>query len=615
MPLSGADFVPRSEEDILNFLESELRREYGEDIDLTQSSAFRAFATALARHNANEVQSALEDVHQAAFLDTAEGGNLDRLANDYSVTRRAASHATGVVEFQHGDTADQTYTIRNGTTVQTGGSDSVQFETTELVTLALFADFDDGSLPGTFQGDTGSFTVEDASNAPGGAYDGSSSMLTGSGSGNLVYDTTENVARGSKMRFAVAAGNTTGLRVAGNCFAVDDSGNSYYRIRLDLTGGTHAIEHVDSGTSNTFQSESVAIPTDAWVENEVEWTSEDGGTITSRVYDDSGTLISELEVTDEDTLDEGGFGFESLDSDAVHWDHSGEYAVHADARAIEGGPSGNVASNTVTDMPVIPSGVAAVTNPWPMGDTEYLQTDLTQFSTGIPEESDEELRERVQQSRGAGGDATVPALLARLRQLPQAVSVSVYENKENTDNTGSGGLPPKSFEVVYYGNDPDDAVASAIFDEKAFTARDYAGAHGTEVTHTVTAENGQTFTLRWSNPTEVSVSMDFSIVVNDEFIGESELRSRIAEYVGGLRPDGSEAIGLGEGEDVYVDQIEDIVVGPDDTGVIGISSQSYTPSTTTDSNGLEIVQIGSGETAHVDTRDLLSDVTFDVTRV
>ena len=250
------------------------------------------------------------------------------------------------------------------------------------------------------------------------------------------------------------------------------------------------------------------------------------------------------------------------------------------------------------------------------GSTVVVSMDCTStepFSVGEPRETDDELRDRAQVSEGARGEATVPALIAEMRSLPESESVSVYENKTNTDNTGSGGLPPKSFELVYYGTDPAQRIADTLFDVKAFTARDYGGAHGTEITEDVRAENNQTFTMHWTEPTKLDVDMTLDIVVTDEFIGIDALRDRIVNYVGGTAADGTTVLGTGTGEDVYVDQIEDIVTGPQDTGVIGIASYGFTPTVTTDTNGLEVVSVGANEVARTNAED--GSITITTTNV
>lgn len=612
MPLSGADYQQRSTDDILSFLTAEMRAEFGEDIDLTQSSAFRTFAEAVANADADQIEPALSAVHDSAFLDSAEGENLENVVSILGITRRSAVHATGVVEFRHGATASGEYTIGNGTIVQTDTTDPVRFETTELVTISPFDDFESGALASTYAGTTSDYSVVDGSASGDPSPTSGSYILEGpSTSGSKIFDDSTVVERGSEMDFRCYLPSDT---IVGNCFGVVDSSN-YYRVKVDTDSDEHAIEIVTSSGETALQSNSSpSIPNDDWIRNEVVWDGEDNGRIVSRLYDSNDSLVDEISVTDEAEIDDGGFGFESLDSnDNKYWDHSGERAVQADARCTEGGTVGNIGPNTLTVLPTVPTGVNSVTNPWAMGDDDHNLTNTIEFSTGRPEETDGELRDRAQVSEGARGDGTIPAMIAAVSSLPEAESVSVYENDSDADNTGGGGLPPMSFEVVYFGSDPNQNIADTIFDTKGFTARDYGGAHGTGISETVQASNGQIFTVEWTEPNELAVDMTLDIVVNDEFIGEDELRDRVVEYVGGVLSGGSDTIGTGTGEDVYIDQIEDVVTGPTDTGVIGISSYSFTPSTTTNSNGLEVVDVGANEVATTNAQD--GSINLTITRV
>ena len=616
MPLVGNEYQQRSADDILAFLEAELRAEWGEDIDLTESSAFRTFAEAVSTVDSTEIEPALQEVHEAGFLESAEGENLEKLVAILGISRRSAVHATGVIRFDHGSIVEQNYTITNGTVVQTNGNDPIEFETTELVSLSYFDDFEAGSLRSAYSGTLSSFNVVDGSDASDPSpTEGDGILRADANSGDKAFVADGSVSVGSVMDFQVYLQDSNGSSdtVAGNMFGVIDS-NNFYRTRLD-SSGEHAIEVVTTGGgTQSLQSNTFSVPEDEWLTNRVEWVPENNGTIKSQIINDDGIVVDEIEVQEESTIEEGGFGFEQLGStENVYWDHSGERSVMANARAIEGGIRGNIGANSLTVLPSVPSGVSSVTNPHPMGDDSYYLTTLLPFDTGVPEETDEELRDRAGSGEGTLGNATVPALIAAARNLPEAQSVTVYENKTNDDNTGSGGLPPKSFELVYYGTDADQDIADMLHEEKAFTARDHGGAHGTEVTESVTAENGQVFDYSWTVPTELAVDMTLDIVVNDEFIGESSLKDRIVNYIGGTKSDGTTQLGTGVGEDVYVDQVEDVVTGPSDTGVIGIGSYSFTPSTGTDSNGLEVVEVGANEVAETSAED--NSITLNITRV
>jgi hypothetical protein len=522
-----------------------------------------------------------------------------------------------VIEFRHGDTTDQTYTLQSGTVVKTQGSDPKAFNTIRGRSIRLFDDFESGNLSG-YQGGSVAFDVVSSDNVTPDAIVGDNMLSPSDGAlpDQKTYTTSNDVRRGSVFDFHVYTEIGTAVDF-GHMFAVQDDQN-YYEIQYDTVGqgdDFHRIVKVEGGSETTLVEETATLDTGQWVRNEVRWDSVEDGRIVSRLIDGFGNEVSEITITDEATYDEGGFGFHFVEKGSagsnwgVYWDKNGMRTAIVDARADEAGPSSNVAANTLNTVPSVPSGVSTVTNPYPMGDPSYALSTLAPFSSGREREDDETFRERITES--ADGKATLNAIIDNVRALPEAISVSGFQNKTTDDNTGTGGLPPKSFEIVYYGNDSDSAVAEAIFETQAVTSRDYGGANGTAASGTYTAENGQPFTVNWTEPSEVSINVTVDIVVDGTYIGDDELADRLTEIVGGERTDGSTAIGLGAGEDIYVDQIEDEIVGVDDTGVIGISSISFTPSTTTDGNGLSIVSVSNTEVPILDAEN----VTFNTTTV
>lgn len=612
MPVTGAEFQQRTEDEILAFLEAELRSEYGENIDLTESSVFLSFASALATEESEQVEPVLQEVFESAYIEDASGEQLDKLLDIIGISRRPAVNATGTITFTSSSLASQDYPISRGTIVQTTGQGSVSFETTEAVDLEFMDNFEGGALRTAYGGDRADFSVvSGSSSADPSPAEGSNELRGEAVSGSLVYDTGEHTYVGSRFTFHTYLSNDTASAAASGCLFGVQSGTDYYRINVDSSDSV-ALESVTGGSATELDSTSPTVPTEEWLEVEVHWLPANDGTIEVIVRDSSDTEITSFSVTNESTFVEGGFGYESLDGNEIkYWDHTAMDEVMANIRAVEAGPSGNVGADTITDMPSIPAGVDTVTNEYPTGDDDHLLTDLTTFALGRVEEDDDTFRDRALVSEGERGDATAPAIISALSGLPGAESVRVIQNKD--DSTDADGRPPTSFEAVYYGVDDDQDVAETIFGSKGFTAHDVGGYAGTSKSTTVRADNGQEFTITWSEPTEVAVDMTLDVVVNDEYIGSDALRDRIVEYIGGTLTDGTATLGTDVEEDVYVDQIEDIVTGPEDTGVIGISSYSFTPSATTDTNGLEVVSIGGTEVAATNATD--GSITINVTTV
>jgi len=353
--------------------------------------------------------------------------------------------------------------------------------------------------------------------------------------------------------------------------------------------------------SYTVHTQNVSIG-EQWYEITWDWSITDNIGIT---VNDGNSDIATLGGSDTN-ISEGVCGFKSSDAAGTkRFDFYTTSAVSANIRAIIGGEDGNVGPNSITSRPSPTSGVAATTNLYPTGTTTFTDRDGALFILGEDEESDEELRSRAQDTVTGGGDATHDAIVAELINNTEGVtSVTIYENKTGVDNTGSGGLPPYSFEVVVFGGE-DEAVARSIFDKKAVTARDYSGANGTSVTKTITAEsNSQQRDIEFSRPSKISIDITLDIIINDSYVGDNDIKDQIVEYIGGILTDETERVGLGVSEDVIIDRITDIVVGQEN-GVVGLDQSvdgdpiETTPSTQT-IDGLNVVQIGQSEVGQTD---------------
>lgn len=222
---------------------------------------------------------------------------------------------------------------------------------------------------------------------------------------------------------------------------------------------------------------------------------------------------------------------------------SGTTSVTAPVESINRGVDSNTGPNTVTVMPDPPAGVQDVTN----------QADIT---GGSDQEPDPELRERAQDELGNGSRASAPALINSMKQQTDVKSVSIFINDTSTDNTGSGGLPDHSFELVVEGGNKTD-IAQAILNTKAAGDTSYGGANGTIVTVTSDLPNGQTHDIDFSRPELVQIYVDIEMDVTDEFAGGDEVRDSIVNYIGGqLSTGGDDAGELKTGDDVVHGEVE-----------------------------------------------------------
>lgn len=601
MPVQDGFYEQLTEDEIRTALEAELQVEFGQNIDLTESSVFKTLATVLATVLKNNQEQSLQEVYESAFLDTATGQALDDVVAIIGIQRRDAIHATGVERFSATGPVTQDYPIQSGTTVQTGGDQPVEFETTETNTLELIDSFESGSLS-KYSGNTASASIVADAAAP----QGDNVLELDATDGAHIYNDDITVQRGTTFH---AWMNPTAGTATAVTFAIQPTEpDTYYQVVVDDSTDEVRIEYVLNNAVDTVIDtlSTAGITAGEYHEVEIDWNVT--GNIGITIYDSNDNELGTAGGSDT-TLLEGHPGFKSEDATGtkrIDWYTTS--AVSSNIRALVGGVNGNVGAESINRLPSPPSGVDTVTNLYPTGDPDRIDTTGSNFVVGTNRETDGELRNRAQDAVAGGGAATHDAIVYELVNNTEGVtSVTVYENKTDTDFTGSGGLPPHSFEVVVFGGQDAD-VGETIFEKKAVTSRDYSGANGTSTSVTVTADsNGQQRSIEFSRPAKLDIDLTLDLVVDDSYIGDDEIRDDIVSYIGGILSEGGEVVGLGVGQDVLIDQIRDVVVG-DDTGVIGFDSSvdgapiSSTPSITT-VDGLEVIDVGQNEVAQSDATD------------
>jgi hypothetical protein len=225
---------------------------------------------------------------------------------------------------------------------------------------------------------------------------------------------------------------------------------------------------------------------------------------------------------------------------------SGNSSVTIPVEAIEGGLESNVAANTVNTFETKPGGIESVNNPNPI-------------SGGTLRETDDELRERAKEQVADGSGATARSLLSAVQNVDEDVrSVSIKINDSSDDNTGTGGLPDHSFEmVVECPSELYDDIAKAILRKKAAGGNAHSGVYGTEITRDVELPNGQVRTVGFSTPTEQDIYVNLDVEVTPAFGGEEEIIDNIADYIGGFYSSGDPVTGdLRTGDDVLFGEVE-----------------------------------------------------------
>jgi uncharacterized phage protein gp47/JayE len=603
MPVEDGEYVKLTEDQIRDAIEAALQDEFGNDIDLTDSSVFAQLAEVMGTVLSVNQEQSLQEVYQSAFLDTATGVDLERVVAIVGIQRRDAIHATGAERFISNKPVQQSFNIQNGTEVQTGGEDPITFETTEQKAIKLIDSLEDNDIA-EYSGQTGDFntTMTDAD-----VYDGNVALEGTAVDGSHIYNDNITLEQGATNHVYLKPTSNTAPAVT--FFVQSDDDSDYYQIVLDNSTDELRLERVDNGSVAATLDTASGVGSTAGEYHHVEWDTNLTEQINVTLYDKDENELATLGASDS-TYTRGFPGFKSEDANGLkYYDLYTQSEVSANIRATDGGTSGNVGPNSITNAPSLPAGVDSITNLYPTGDTTYEDTDQNQYVPGRDEETDADLRERARDAVSEGGDATHDAIVSTLvNDVDGVTSVTVFENKTDTDNTGSGGLPPHAFEAVVFGGQ-EQAIADAIFGKKAVTARDYGGANGTTVTRQVTADsNGQQFDITFSRPTKVEIDITLDIITNDNYVGDDAIRDQIVRYIGGVLSDGDEVEGLGVGEDVFVDEIRDIVIDPDANGVPALDQDvdgdpvETTPAATI-VNGIEVVDIGSNEVAQSDATD------------
>jgi len=146
-------FIAKSYEVILSEYEQYARQEFGDDIDLSETSPLKhILQVAAARESA--LWQILEDAYYAGFIDFATGQSLDNLAALVGYKRKQAERATGTVTFSRSTPASQDITIPAGTRVATP-DESVVFRTTQVATLTAGTTSVDVSIEAVDAGSAG----------------------------------------------------------------------------------------------------------------------------------------------------------------------------------------------------------------------------------------------------------------------------------------------------------------------------------------------------------------------------------------------------------------------------------------------------------------------------
>lgn len=220
----------------------------------------------------------------------------------------------------------------------------------------------------------------------------------------------------------------------------------------------------------------------------------------------------------------------------------------ADVTAITYGESGNAPANTLT-VPVEPdSDVISVIN-------------YGKIEGGVNEETDEELRVRLEASQSSLGSGTINAIYSDLIAVPnvRAVRIKVNETSEIVD-----GNPPHSISVYVLGGDGKE-IGEALM--KNYTGISFNGTNPVFVQDV----GGNQHVLYYTRAYKTQIKSKVTIKVNEQFStnGIKFVQDAIVKVIGGLDNQNITHNGLNMGEDVVYMQVANAVMN-----VVGVTDVS-----------------------------------------
>ena len=259
----------------------------------------------------------------------------------------------------------------------------------------------------------------------------------------------------------------------------------------------------------------------------------------------------------------------------------GDTTVTIPVKATESGVDSNVGSNTVTEMTNPPTGIEDVNN-------------SSEIVGGEDEEDDDTLRERAKKDLAESSRATQNALLRAISAINGVDSVSIFPNG---DEYNLGSRP--GFELVVQGGNEAE-IGQTILDTKAGGDYTYSGNFGVPVSTSPELINGQIQPESFSRPTDVTIYIEATVDVDENYLEDSIVKNEIVDYIGGLTTGGVKNSGkLGVGDDVLYGEIEYAIRNV--TGVYDVSDLQV--SNTSPASGTSNISIDDFEVSETNATD------------
>ena len=240
-----------------------------------------------------------------------------------------------------------------------------------------------------------------------------------------------------------------------------------------------------------------------------------------KVYGQDGIEVEEGFLVETD----GGVQFKTIQSGIIN-----DGSVTLGIEAVEAGESGNVGSYNITNIVNPTVGIDEVNNE-------------NETSGGRDLESDEELRERYDRSISRVGSSTLESIRGTILDIDGVRDARVEHNNTMEEKDG---IPPKSIAPFVFEGD-DNEIANAILDTKAGGIK----SHGDTVV-TVEDTMGIEHDIGFTRPDKVDIYVKVDLQVNENYPidGDTQVVTKIVEYIGGEDQDGQIYDGLGLNDDV-----------------------------------------------------------------
>jgi uncharacterized phage protein gp47/JayE len=603
MPITDDGFEKYTEEQIYRRLEADLNERLGAKAE--PGSLVKEQLRTEAETLAELQEESLQNVYEAAYLEDATGEELDKVVDTIGLSRKEAVKSTGTVTFTRDGIPTSDRIIPNGTEVQTSGVGTEKFVTQQLTKLSLIDDFSSGSLD-KWGGDKEAVSI-----IPATEYDGNNVAKLPSTSGTSVQ-TTGYQWHGTtyELEFYPKAGSVPAIQ-----FAFQDVEN-YCEVVLEPDNNNIEIRMVENGTQVQSNKENLNISAQK-LYGVLNWSVHDDTTFTIYETSSKDSQIGSISFEYDRTWSEGKFGLASYsDSNNFLVNIAGTTGTTVNIQAENAGTNGNIPANAIEVISNGLTGVKRVRNYVPVGNDNYKDVSNVTFQIGEDREGDEELRKRAFDDNSLGGAATLDAIGAAVREVENVKSVVVNRNREDSS---VNGLPPHSFEVVVYGGSNEN-IANALHRVESIDSHDVGGVNGKLQTFDVYSETTQdTETISWSSPYELKLNITLDLIVSDSFVGEEEITSIVAKYIGGTDVDGTRTNGLDVGDNIFESILKNRIVDPEETGVWEVNSLTIdsdsdgTDNTVEDTSGADVLEVANNEVALVNARD--GSITVNTTQL